>query len=1087
MFKKSIIFLLILCLGLTTSPIKAAANPSAKAGGKQTFSASSGSMHVIKQDGSLWAWGSNHCGLVGDGTTNETKTPIKVMDDVISVSARGNLALALKKDGSVWSWGAGALGSGESYSEVRPNPQKIMDDAIAVEAGDGFAFAIKKDQTLWGWGSKGISQPSFGDYPQKIMDNIIAVSAGDTCAFAITDDNRLLSWGTNFQGQLGRGEVQRDLPANVVMEDVVDVSSDGYHTLAIKTDGSLWSWGYNNFGAVGDGTTTNRHSPVRITDKVSFVEASRFSSFAIKADGTLWGWGSNSGNEFAFGDSDQLSPIKMLEDVVFVNDGYFSWAIKNDGTLWQWGTSNRQGPVKIMDNVMLPESNTSTPTDTITLTSSIPENGNRKVSDSTLSLTFSETISRNLNWSAGSIEIKDYESDKTVLTFDSKTLVDTRYTTSVSGSTIMIKGALESLEAGKRYYVVIPKGLIVSSDGSKLFNGYNEYQFDFTIDPSKTSSATRTVSLPFRGTTVNIGWNWNYFSGDATKKEPNNNLAIAALTLSAESKSSRKVEQAMKNLGFDEDKIIPYYYDYNQTDRPAIVIGSIKKTIDGNEKCIIVMAVRGSTTLEDWVGTNFGSLYNGFTPSADYAKDLLKDYIKTHFPDSTKNDRILFITGHSMGGGVAGSLALRTDDIANRSSTFVYTFASTNYRTDGYKNGDYSNVINYINTKDIVPHLPIATGSNSKVGRPQKYTYLSLTQEQRKMWDSTIMSLGFSSFNHMNLIANHLVETYMAFLLSNVSPSNISSYIKLVEVHCPVDVKVFNSNGTLMASTIGENISYSDSSEVAIYLNGDGKDIYMPSDGDYRVEITGTGTGTMTYTAQDYNLDTNSMLIKKSFSNVEITNQKNFIGIVTNGITAARSTLISVDSKGNKIEEIHGETAYGTSQFTDVKVDAYYYEAVLWAVGQGITVGTSPTTFSPNNPCTRAQAVTFLWRAAGSPKPASNVNPFTDVKAGQYYTDAVLWAVEKGITSGTSATTFSPNVTCSRAQIVTFQYRAAGSPGVSNRATGFTDVASGQYYEDAVKWAVEKGVTAGTSATTFSPNANCTRGQIVTFLYGDLA
>ena len=174
----------------------------------------------------------------------------------------------------------------------------------------------------------------------------------------------------------------------------------------------------------------------------------------------------------------------------------------------------------------------------------------------------------------------------------------------------------------------------------------------------------------------------------------------------------------------------------------------------------------------------------------------------------------------------------------------------------------------------------------------------------------------------------------------------------------------------------------------------------------------------------------------------------------------------------------------GTSQnpFVDVKEGAYYYDAVLWAVEQKITSGTSATTFSPDASCTRAQMVTFLWRAAGSPKVENGKNPFTDVQADAYYYDAVLWAVEKGVTSGTSATTFSPDATVTRGQTVTFLYRNAGSPEVSGTMP-FTDVEADAYYAKAVQWAVQQKITTGTSETTFSPMSDCTRGQIVTFLY----
>ena len=174
----------------------------------------------------------------------------------------------------------------------------------------------------------------------------------------------------------------------------------------------------------------------------------------------------------------------------------------------------------------------------------------------------------------------------------------------------------------------------------------------------------------------------------------------------------------------------------------------------------------------------------------------------------------------------------------------------------------------------------------------------------------------------------------------------------------------------------------------------------------------------------------------------------------------------------------------GTAQnpFMDVKEGAYYYDAVLWAVEQKITSGTSATTFSPDASCTRAQMVTFLWRAAGSPKVENGKNPFADVQADAYYYDAVLWAVEKGVTSGTSATTFSPDATVTRGQTVTFLYRNAGSPEVSGTMP-FTDVEADAYYAKAVQWAVQQKITTGTSETTFSPMSDCTRGQIVTFLY----
>ena len=172
----------------------------------------------------------------------------------------------------------------------------------------------------------------------------------------------------------------------------------------------------------------------------------------------------------------------------------------------------------------------------------------------------------------------------------------------------------------------------------------------------------------------------------------------------------------------------------------------------------------------------------------------------------------------------------------------------------------------------------------------------------------------------------------------------------------------------------------------------------------------------------------------------------------------------------------------GDKRFSDVKESDYFAAPVHWAVWRGITAGTSALTFSPSKVCTRAEVMTFLWRTAGSPKPKSTSTSFKDVKKNAYYAMAVAWAVENGITTGTSATTFSPNASCTRGQIVTFLWKAAGARTVSETAS-FTDVDPSSYYAKAIDWAVHYGISSGTSANTFSPNAKCTRAQVVTFLW----
>ena len=192
-----------------------------------------------------------------------------------------------------------------------------------------------------------------------------------------------------------------------------------------------------------------------------------------------------------------------------------------------------------------------------------------------------------------------------------------------------------------------------------------------------------------------------------------------------------------------------------------------------------------------------------------------------------------------------------------------------------------------------------------------------------------------------------------------------------------------------------------------------------------------------------------------------------------------------VDALGHDWSGSHCRRCDATREnpFTDVPEDSFYYEPVLWALENGITTGASETSFNPNGICLRAQVVTFLHRAAGNPEPTSTKNPFTDVKSSDFFYKPVLWAVEEGITNGTSATTFGSYASCNRAAVVTFLWRAASCPEPELTEHPFDDVPEGAFYEKAVLWALENNITQGISATEFGPTADCNRAQVVTFLY----
>ncbi|WP_020505794.1 RCC1 domain-containing protein [Lamprocystis purpurea] len=299
---------------------------------------------VIKTDDSLWAWGLNNSGQLGDGTTADRVTPIQVLTGVAAVAAGAFHTLALKTDGSLAAWGWNFLGQlGDGTTASRHTPIQILTGVTAMSAGGWHTLAVKTDGSLWAWGWNIYGQLGDGTTtdrhtPIQVMTGVAAVSAGGWHTLVIKTDGSLWAWGDNSTGALGDDTTTNRYTPVQVLTGVAAMSAGDGFSLALKTDGSLWAWGLDQ-GWLGDGTTANRLTPVQVMTGVAAVSAGSSHALALKTDGSLWAWGSNFFGEIGDGTTTwRYTPVQVLTGVAAVSAGnYDTLAIKTTGSLWAWG------------------------------------------------------------------------------------------------------------------------------------------------------------------------------------------------------------------------------------------------------------------------------------------------------------------------------------------------------------------------------------------------------------------------------------------------------------------------------------------------------------------------------------------------------------------------------------------------------------------------------------------------------------------------------------------------------------------------------------------------------------------------------
>ncbi len=586
----------------------------------------------------------------------------------------------------------------------------------------------------------------------------------------------------------------------------------------------------------------------------------------------------------------------------------------------------------------------------------------------------------------------------------------------------------------------------------------------------------------------------DYFSSPSTKPNPDLAMLSGILSWAVYHDEERPtIQDVYSTLDINAKD----YFD-NSNEREKDKRFSIaKKTVylNGEKTNLLIIAARGTVTSSEAKGDHFTkaeSSFYGYTAYDliyEFEEEIWKQlniFLDTH-PELEKEPLKVLVTGHSLGGATANLVAARFtkfarsgawwSDLIDKEDIYCYTFGAIDSikreESEGLASKGFENIHNIYNYHDSYgPH-----------GWPA--------------WISAAGRSGYGKFGHLDLFFdnrdqgvykkndNHMMWTYLDAVKARKPADNrifydLAAAQNMFSCQGSANVSVYKDN-----KLVGQIVNNKVIEDVTIIPMGVAEDSsywMIPTDETYHIEFAATGSGKMELSCSG----AATGLVSKKYANVNLKAGKKMYAAFDGAVKPSELKLFVVNDKGTPVAEVQedGKEVPVTNPFFDVKKGSFYYDAVLWAVNHApqITNGIDATHFGPEAGCTRGQVVTFLWRTAGCPEPASKKNPFQDVKQGAFYYKAVLWAVDKGITKGTSATAFSPNATCTRGQIVTFLYRFKDSPKASAK-NPFKDVSKSAFYYSAMLWAVENGVTNGTSKTTFSPGATCTRGQVVTFLY----
>ena len=914
----------------------------------QTIACGGDSSAAIKEDGTLWTWGYNRYGQLGCGLDGsvyyQVENPTQIMDNAKSVSLGNMHSAAIREDGTLWVWGLndhGQVGDGSSEQEINA-PVKVLDDVAFVSLGGSHSSAITKDGSLWTWGLNDRGQLGDGTTedrgtPVKVMDGVASVSLGASHSAAVKQDGSLWIWGDNSHGQLGDETAENRITPVKVMDGVVSVSLGSSYSAAIRSDGSLWAWGLNDDGQVGDGTTENRITPVKVMDGVESVSLGATHSAAVAKDGSLWTWGFNGGSG-KLGDGtteDRSTPVKVMDGVASVSLGrWHSAAVKSDGSLWTWGSgeygqlgryyggagSYRRTPTELMDGVAIPFGSF-TP---------IPDPDGPKQDGEIPSSPFAANVTFNVSGGSGyattSVNWDDAWFNTSSYTYNH----DLATTAAVLAASAYTEKSIEAaLRDGLGFDSCDPVERHPNGDGY----GGDYDQVGYSIETRTASNGVPIIAVIVRGTPGNGEWLSNLNVADTLKgsdTETHEGFALAA------SKVLEAFKDYVGDSDIDLDKARVLITGHSRGASVSNILGAELNDGNGNvngslspDRVYTYTFESPTTTLSSSrKNPSYGNIFNIVNPEdvitrvplcewgyGRYGRDLVLPSRSNTDGDvykallSEMNGCFEEFSGETFRGYLGGTLT------ASAISIEICALAPTTRRY-------YGNCL-VVPPRDMFGRVVKAAIMGTADASDYAILSSALVIPQYKFILTAVFGTGALNgafVTGKGVVHGHTQETYVSWMKSAQAalgelPSIFAhENYRTVKVACPVDVKAYDAKGNLVASIVNDEVDESlleDGLPAAVTTDGT-KMVDLPAGGSYRVEVTATDAGEMDVTVEEKDGSGDAPVSMKSYQGVALRSGDAF---------ALEAPATSNPGDCVLVEDASGEEARAASTVSGVDIE----------------------------------------------------------------------------------------------------------------------------------------------------------------------